>query len=252
MSEKTRKERELEEREAKILAYARKLVLAEGYHGLNMDRIAEALEYSKGTIYNHFPCKEEILAALAVSKADHRLMLFQRAAAFEGRPRIKMQAIGVAAELFAHTFPDHFITEQMIRLSSIWEKVSLTRQQAFETSELRCMNLLAGIVHQAIGNGDLELPPNFSAEDLVFGLWSLTSGGYSLAISNPNLKNLGVEDPYHSIRVLTNRLADGFQWEPLSSEFNFPEIAQKIQVDVFSNEVSQLSSISASADQVLD
>ena len=48
-----------------MLETARRLLLEIGYNGLTMERIAEAAEYSKGTIYNHFPCKEEIIAELA-------------------------------------------------------------------------------------------------------------------------------------------------------------------------------------------
>ncbi len=35
------------------------MIVRDGYHGLSMDRIAEALEYSKGTIYQHFSCKKK-------------------------------------------------------------------------------------------------------------------------------------------------------------------------------------------------
>ena len=61
MESLTPKKREILERENRILEVARPIVVREGYHGLNMDRIAEKLKYSKGTIYNHFSCKEEIM-----------------------------------------------------------------------------------------------------------------------------------------------------------------------------------------------
>ncbi|MCA9258394.1 MAG: helix-turn-helix transcriptional regulator, partial [Planctomycetales bacterium] len=76
----TRKQRELQEREARILEVSREVVVREGYHGLSMDRVAEALEYSKGTIYNHFSCKEDIILALAVQTTEKRTELFERAA----------------------------------------------------------------------------------------------------------------------------------------------------------------------------
>ena len=44
MNALTRKQRELIERENRILEVSRPMVIREGYHGLNMDRIAEALE----------------------------------------------------------------------------------------------------------------------------------------------------------------------------------------------------------------
>lgn len=87
MSTLTRKQREIQEREQRILAVARTALLEQGYLGLSMDAIAAHLEYSKGTIYNHFPCKEEIIIALALETNDKRLGMFERAAAWPGLPR---------------------------------------------------------------------------------------------------------------------------------------------------------------------
>ena len=93
MTTLTPKQREIQERETKILEVARPIVVREGYHGLNMDRIAEKISYSKGTIYNHFSCKEEIIIALAVQNVAKRIELFRQAAQFKGRPRYRMRAI---------------------------------------------------------------------------------------------------------------------------------------------------------------
>ncbi|MFT5093045.1 MAG: AcrR family transcriptional regulator, partial [Porticoccaceae bacterium] len=72
MENLTRKQREIKEREDRILGLARTMLAEGGYLGLSMDAIAEQLEYSKGTIYNHFPCKEEIIISLAVETMDRR------------------------------------------------------------------------------------------------------------------------------------------------------------------------------------
>ena len=48
------------------------MLLEKGYLGLTMDRIADEAEYSKGTIYQHFTCKEEIVAALGIRSAKKR------------------------------------------------------------------------------------------------------------------------------------------------------------------------------------
>ena len=124
MSTLSRKQREIKEREQLILDTARPMLVREGYHGLSMDRIAEALEYSKGTIYKHFSCKEEIIIALAIETLEKRTEMFERASAFRGLPRERMAATGLAAELFVRLYPDHFSVEQIIRSTSIWEKTS--------------------------------------------------------------------------------------------------------------------------------
>jgi AcrR family transcriptional regulator len=54
---RTRKQREYAERSERILDAVRELLATEGYAGLGMDRLAERIGYSKGTVYQHFPCK---------------------------------------------------------------------------------------------------------------------------------------------------------------------------------------------------
>lgn len=237
-----RKEREFVEREDKILALAQDLVVREGYHGLSMDRIADGIEYSKGTIYNHFPNKEEIIVALGIRSAESRIELFRRARDFAGCARAKMQVIGVASEVFARVFPQHFYLEQIIRISSIWEKTSPERREHYQACELKCMTTVAEIVEAGIAEGNLTLPADFSPQDMVFGLWSLVSGAYTLATSNPNLGNLGINEPYSRVRLLANHLLDGFSWLPLSSEMDYESVVAEAISTTFSREVAALNS----------
>lgn len=244
MSNQNRKEREIVERESRILGIARQIVVKDGYHGLSMDRIAEAIDYSKGTIYNHFPCKEEIIVALGIETMERRIGLFQRGAAFVGKSRERMQAIGVAAELFARLYPDHFFVEHMIRMSSIWEKASSNRREAFQAAEMKCMATVSDVVRDAVRDGDLKLPDLIAPEDIVFGLWSLTSAAYSMAASNPNLVNLGVSEAYGSVRHLTRRLVDGFGWRPLTEEHDYDDVIEQIMATVFSSELQRIALMS--------
>lgn len=59
-----RKEREKREMQKLILDAAKKLFVEEGFEKVNIRRIAEAIEYSVGTIYLYFKDKDEILHAL--------------------------------------------------------------------------------------------------------------------------------------------------------------------------------------------
>jgi len=174
----TRKEREVQEREAKILLLARTMLRESGYLGLSMDRIAAQMEYSKGTIYQHFRNKEEIILALANEALEKRLSMFERASTWSGAdcPRDRMAAIGAAAEEFVEQYPHHFAVEQIVRSTSIWEKTSEERREFMQHCEGRCMQIVSGVVRDGLAHGDLELPAERSPEDLVFGLWSLNFG----------------------------------------------------------------------------
>ena len=241
MNTLTRKQREIAERQDLILATARPMLIREGYHGLSMDRLAESLEYSKGTIYNHFSCKEEIIIALAIETLEKRTDLFERASSFRGHARERMAAIGFAAELFVQLYPDHFTVEQIIRSSSIWEKTSEKRRLVMRSCEARCIGIVAGIVRDAIARDELELPENSSPEDLVFGLWSMTYGAYSIIATSPSLIELGIHDPFEAVRENQTRLLDGYDWKPLSGEHDYQVVYERIREELFHEEFAAVS-----------
>jgi AcrR family transcriptional regulator len=236
----TRKQREVQSREGRILGLARSMIVKDGYHGLSMDRIAEALEYSKGTIYQHFSCKEEILMALVNETMERRLELFRRASAFQGRSRERITAIGVACELFFQLYPDHLHTEHTIRISSIREKASEQRRLGLESCEARCSEVVRGVISDAVVAGDLQVSSDFGVEHVAFGLWSINFGGYSIAATSPSLANLGIHEPLLAIRANCNRYLDGVGWKPLSSKFELSPLIDRIQREVFGAEVAQL------------
>jgi AcrR family transcriptional regulator len=241
MNTLSRKQREIQEREERVLEVACKMLVEQGYHGLSMDRIAETLEYSKGTIYQHFPNKEEILLALANQAMECRLRLFRRAAAFAARSRERMSAIGFAAELFVQLYPHHFQVEQVIRLSSAWEKTSEQRRRHLETCEGQCMGVVSGIIRDAVAHRDVDLPAGLAPEQIAFGLWSLTFGGYSIAATSPSLEAVGIREPFAVVRQNCNFLLDGVGWRPLSSEIDYAGLGERIGREVFAEELQAVA-----------
>jgi AcrR family transcriptional regulator len=236
----TRKQRELQDREARILELAQSMIVEDGYHGLSMDRIAEAMEYSKGTIYQHFSCKEEILIALVNQTMERRLDLFRRAAAYRGGPRERITAIGAAAELFFQLYPDHILTEHIIRVSSVREKTSEQQRLCLESCEARCSEVVRGVIDDAVAAGDLRVTAEYGVEALAFGLWSITFGGYSIAATCRSIANVGIHDPLLAIRANCIRLLDGVGWKPLSSEVDLSLRVDAIKREVFAAELAQL------------
>lgn len=235
----TRKQREIEARERLILDIASRMLLERGYLGMNMDRIAEATEYSKGTIYNHFGSKEELLAALVTQTGLVRQDMFRRAAMFQGRPRERMTAIGAAIDLFVALHPEHFTAEQIVMAESIREKVPAPRQQAFLAAEHGCMEVVGGIVRDAVAAGDLSLPEGTSPEALIFGLWTMSYGGHSIIQGKPTLSELGIPDPHAALRRNQNAVMDGYGWAPLTRDWNYEETRKRVLQEVFPDEARQ-------------
>lgn len=236
MVTQTRKQREIQEREAQILQVARDHLVSCGYLGLNMDRIAAEMQYSKGTIYQHFRNKEEILLALANESLLRRCGMFEQAAAWPGTTRQRIAAIGAAAEAFVEMAPHYFMVEQIVRASSIWEKTSPQRQQLMQQCERRCMSIVGGVARDAVAQGDLPLGEDRRPEDVVFGLWSINLGAQTISSSSEILGEIGIHDPRKALRQGQNRMLDGYGWKPLSSEFDYSAHMDRVKAELFSHE----------------
>lgn len=232
MATKTRKQRELRERESRILDVAKDHLLHGGYLGLSMDRIATEIEYSKGTIYQHFRNKEEILIALANEAQQKRTRLFDLAAQQPGRPRHRLAAVGGAAETFVERFPHHFMVEQIVRISSIWEKTSDERKNVMRSCERRCMEIVGGIVRDGIASGDLQLLDGMQPEDVVFGVWSLYYGAQTILTSSEPLQEIGIRDGLTVVRQSVDRMLDGHNWQPLAADFDYLSYTDRVKQTV--------------------
>lgn len=232
----TRKQREIREREGQILEVARQQLAEGGYHGLSMDRIAAEMEYSKGTIYQHFHNKEEILLALANEALGKRTEMFDRAAQHQAPSRQRLAAIGAAAEAFVERFPHHFVVEQIVRVSSIWERTSAERRQYMRTCEARCMAIVGGVVRDAVAAGDLTLPAESKPEEIVFGMWSMYFGAQTIMQSSDSLGEIGIVSGLTSLRMNQEKLLDGHGWQPLSTDQHDPDLTDRLKQELFGDE----------------
>ncbi len=209
------KQRAIRLRERRILDLALPILASGGLSALSMDAIAEQIQTAKGTIYNHFANKEEILLALAVKAVERRLSLFQQAIAMPGNSRDRVAAVGIACEIYADHFPEMFHMENLIRHENVLEKTSPRRQEVLTGCEGRCMLTVAGVIREASMAGDLQLEPDQKVEDVVLGLWSLVFGGLTLEATSPSLAAIGIEDARRAIRRNCNAMLDGLRWRPL-------------------------------------
>ncbi|MEM8885085.1 MAG: helix-turn-helix domain-containing protein [Planctomycetota bacterium] len=240
MTTLTRKQREIQEREGLILDVARRMLVERGYLGLTMDRIAQEIEYSKGTVYQHFSSKEDVLVAVAGESMSKRADLFERAAAYQGPSRERMWAIGVADDLFLRLYPNHWEAEHIIRAASIQSKATRERLVGLHATEMRCFGACTGILRDAIAAGDLQVEAGEKPEDIAFGLWSMSFGAHFIAASSPNLEAKGMGDTDRSLRRNYNALLDGYGWTPLSHETDYTAAQDRILSKIFPEEARSL------------
>ena len=227
-----RKERERTAREELILLHGRRLLLRDGYQNLNLDELARAIEYSKGTIYLHFATKEDLTLGIATRALRERANLFQRAALFKGSTRERIRAIGFSCCEFAVSHRDYFHVEMMLKSVSFWEKASTERRQAHGLEAGRCFHSISGIVEDAIRSGDLPSHVTRPAE-VVFSLIATTMGSHIAAIQ-PELQLLcGIQDPITPVRRNQDIVCDGWGWKPLSGDWNYAATDARIRAEIF-------------------
>jgi AcrR family transcriptional regulator len=105
MGSKERRDRERQELKRAILAAAREIAAGEGWQAVTIRRVADRIEYSPPTIYEHFANKEAIL--LDLTREGHRTLLAAiQAAQPSGDPADRLIAAAHAYWEFAWTYPE--------------------------------------------------------------------------------------------------------------------------------------------------
>jgi len=102
-----RREREREEVRRKILDAAHEVFMREGYENVTMRRVAEAIEYSPTTIYNHFEDKDDLVLALC-NEDFARLLGALSAQALPVDPVEQIRQLGLAYCRFGLAHPNHY------------------------------------------------------------------------------------------------------------------------------------------------
>lgn len=230
------KKQAIESREAQLLEIASKILLDEGFHALSMERLAEELKTAKGTIYNHYPNREEIVLAIAVQAIKKRHELFDTASLAKRPSRERMMAVMVACEIYVTHYRQFFHVENLVRHAAIWERCSDTRRTLLQAQEQRCMSLVSGIVRNAIANNDLKLRDGVSPEEMTLSLWALIYGSYLIDDTSPSLEELGVKSVHRSVRVSVIRILDGYRWHPIDDDAQHNAVLEDICKEVFPHE----------------
>ena len=241
MATSTRKQREIQAREELILDVGRRMLLERGFDGLTMDRVAGSIEYSKGTLYQHFASKEDLLAGIVAQTGGMRADLFERGAAYEGPTRERMAAIGVAFDLFSQLYPAHvqaqmIVTTEQLRNAEFREKLGAERLSRIDANEQRCDMVMQSLMEEAVQDGHVTPAAAEALAALHFGLWSVSFGAYMIMRCETDLAEKGFEDPVRLLHLAQDRMLDGFGWAPLSSEHDYVAARERILREVFPDE----------------
>jgi len=241
MPQLSRKERDFLLREQLILDTAQNMIHELGYAHLTMDRVAEAVEYSKGTIYNHFSSKEDLVCSLCCRCMSSLLEMFNRAYRYEGSTRDRFSAIGIAYALYHQLHPLDAQNIQLVKTHGVREKLGVNRLEKLSSLEYEITQICVKLVKEAITSGDIPEHNNIEAATLVFGFWSLHYGGLLLAHSDISLEDLGFNPAINMLWRNAQSLMDAAGWQPLSNGNHNEALFNRLCSDLFPHEIGQLN-----------
>lgn len=237
----SRKQRELAKRETLILDAAQNILHEQGYSYLTMERIAEIVEYSKGTIYNHFSSKEDMVCSLCCRSINNLIDIFTRASQYRGSTRERFSAIGIGYSLYHQINPMDAQNIQIIKINSVREKISSKKLIEMEKLEQRITKIAMNIVQDAINSGDLPKEISKVADSIVFGCWSMHYGALLLELSDIPLEDLGFSPTVQLLWRNIQKFLDGYHWLPLGSDASNEAMFKKLSSDLYTNEIEMIN-----------
>jgi AcrR family transcriptional regulator len=139
------KEKQRQEREALILQAAEEVLMEKGYHETSIDEIASRVGIAKGTVYLHFPSKEDLVIAIFERDMQQLLQYIDTTISSPMTSRGKMEAIfdlvhgGIISKrmqlLYSLTNSGglrHLLVEKKGCLREIWDQLSARLNSLFE------------------------------------------------------------------------------------------------------------------------
>lgn len=168
-----------EEREQVIVQAARKLISNEGFVHFKMSELAREADMSVGTLYSHFPSKEDLLLGIHLHNLSLKQTMF--------KDIFSKASWSPLQRLIAMTLADWDLDRKMKELSeidalamfpSIWKKASPGITGRLEESS-RCLgDIIKENIDKVIEDEGIQIQATSTPSNVTLGvsLWSLGLG----------------------------------------------------------------------------
>ena len=244
MSPRALNEQDQETREQRILDVALDIMQSETVAGLTIDKVTARVPFSKGTIYNHFTCKEDMITGVCNLSMQLLDDLFARALTFAGNGRERMLAQHYAYLLYARLHPVRFLLVVSAKTPAVMEKTSERRLEQLRALDESIFGKVLTVVEQAIREGDLILPDHLDPRQVTFANWASSFGTISLL--HGHYGDTTCRDGLQLERELFNNInivLDGLNWRPLSSDSNYRQTIARIEKELFAEELQSVATL---------
>ena len=174
MGTRERKEREFETRRRLILDKATNLFQKNSFACVTLDDIASAIEFSKGTIYNHFGSKEEIYASILVEHLNILLSCLKEAARTGRDTHERLRNSMKAYVRFYREHREYFKLLFFIDLVSDHYRIPDALLKEIRTLKIACLLELQNVVREGVRSGELE--GSRPAAQVSMVMWGMING----------------------------------------------------------------------------
>lgn len=235
-----KRQQAIAEREQELLLLAENIMAEHGFSGLTMDKLVAACNYSKGTVYNHFSSKEDLLCALCIKAMQTELDFFHKALNFKGNAREKLLALCFAYRLHALLHPTLFYCVLTSKTPAVAERASQERLDTQFVLEQQLAEVCNQLFMLAMETGELQRREDAEFAQLSFAAWAMAFGSTALMLAASTAQLVQALEEEKTLMFNMNLMLDGMQWLPLSSDFDYWDSWQRVGVEVFADELSNL------------
>ena len=149
----------------------------EGYVGANINSISQTAGFAKGTVYNHFPCKRELMLTLIDEiAADHIRFILQQTES-EQSPSQRLTRFFSAGFAFIESYP----ARARVIVNALYGPDADLRARVYQAYDRLFGLITHDIVETGIARGDFRAVDGNFATALVMTIYL---GGCSLLESN--------------------------------------------------------------------
>lgn len=230
----------IKQREEDIIRAALVRIGSVGYGSLTLEQLAGDVQCSKGTIYNHFANKEDLLVELGARCYEEQQKFYKKLDDYEGNSREQVMALFLAYQIYSFLNPALFSCVLNLQNMTVMEGASTERLSRYRIEEMGVVSRLAATIQGGVDAGDISVENPAEIFTLAFAGWALAFGNISLMMSSQGAFLTQQADRENQLFMSVQMLLDGGGWQPLSSEKNYKKSWYEIGGRFFASELDEL------------
>lgn len=208
---------------------ARHVLTREGLSGFTMERLAEAAEISRPTVYQYFGSREGALSATASSTIVLCQRLFESSRRFQGELREQAMALMTGFEVLARFEPDHLETLEFLGMPWIKRTLPAPPLEALHSLVTGFGAHLTGLMNRAVEKGELVLPAGYPVAAAAFHTQNFCYGiFFAVARRRISFNLFATDRPWEVSRRGLHLYWDGIGWSPRAGDADMEALHDRI------------------------